>query len=486
MNKLSNAISVESKKKLTENGALSFSEANNPIITLFGQAGSLRNRTEEEIKKLFDEAYAYNAQLAVKMLFYIGDIRGGLGERRTFRICLRRLATINPILVVMNMDNIRVYNRYDSYYYLIGTPCEDIMWEYLLNQWIMDIQAMNEGKKCTLLAKWLKSPRVSNKTHKKWAAMTAEHFYLTEAIYRKTLSKLRKYIDVVETKMSSKEWDKINYENVPALAMVKYYGAFNTHDEERFNKYLYDVKIGYKKMNMSVTHPYEIVRKILNNSTYNETLKLAWDNLPQLKDNSNVLCFCDVSPSMTWDGERPLASSLGLGIYFAQQNKGAFHNQLLTFSTTPKFIQFKDSDNIYDCVKKVNTSNWGSTNLYAAFHKLIDISVQNHILQEDMPDAIIIISDNEIDEFNRTSNIDDFYSTIYKLFTNNNYTPPKIIFMNVEARQTTFLTLNENCLFISGNSVSSFPILLNNLSYKVMEMIEDLLMGPRYRQVVIP
>ena len=79
-------------RKLTENGAQAYSTTNNPVLDLFAEIGSLRPRSEEEIILKFSEAFAYDRALATKMLFYAGNIRGGLGERRTFRIILKYLA----------------------------------------------------------------------------------------------------------------------------------------------------------------------------------------------------------------------------------------------------------------------------------------------------------------------------------------------------------------------------------------------------------
>ena len=121
MNKLSQVMNMESARKVTENGADAFSRLDNPVLTFFAQAGAMRSRTESEVREMFRFAYQYNPHLATKMVFYIGDVRGGLGERKTFRICLNELAKINPEIVVANLDNIAFYNRYDySYSHLYG------------------------------------------------------------------------------------------------------------------------------------------------------------------------------------------------------------------------------------------------------------------------------------------------------------------------------------------------------------------------------
>ena len=49
---------------------------------------------------------------------------------------------------------------------------------------------------------------------------------LTEREYRKGLSALRKHLDVVERKMSSQNWQSIDYETVPSKANLNYNKAF--------------------------------------------------------------------------------------------------------------------------------------------------------------------------------------------------------------------------------------------------------------------
>ena len=85
------------------------------LLDLFGTIGALRTRDKAEIENKFARAFAEDALLATKMLFYAGDIRGlGLGERRTFRICLKWLAMNYPNIVRKNIMAIPMFNRWDS------------------------------------------------------------------------------------------------------------------------------------------------------------------------------------------------------------------------------------------------------------------------------------------------------------------------------------------------------------------------------------
>ena len=60
----------------------------------------------------------------------------------------------------------------------------------------------------------------------------------------------------------------------------------------------------------------------------------------------------------------------------------------------------------------------------------------------------------------------DFLQVLRKKFADCGYELPKLIMWNVEARHDTFLTNNENVLFVSGQSASTFKQLCANLNGK--------------------
>lgn len=451
--------------KFTENGAMAYSTTENDLLDLFSQIGSLRSRSESEIESKFARAFRENSLLATKMMFYAGNIRGGLGERRTFRICLKWLAQNYPSVVINNIDLVPLFNRYDSLFVLVGTRCEKAMWNFVANTMVQDMENFKMKKPYSLLAKWMPSENTSSQKTRILAKKARMVLGLSSRGYRKVLTALRKGLNVVESKMSANEWNKLVYSTVPSYAMLRYRNAFKMHDYERFQKYLDSVKAGKVKINSSTLYPYDLVHKY-NMGGYtpceDSVVEEQWKALPNyIEGENNILIMADVSGSMYG---RPLETSIGLATYFAQRNKGAYSGLYMTFTGRPHFVSIGKNDSLRDAVIKVQNTDIGyNTNLEAAFRYILDFAIRNRVAPHEMPSALVVISDMEIDRYLRTHNF-DFLQMMEKMFNSYGYNLPKIILWNVEARNDTFLTQDKNVIKVSGQSTSVFKGLMNRLN----------------------
>lgn len=61
----------------TENGGIKRKSTNNPVYDLFAMGGAYRQRSDADCILLFKNAFEYDANLALKCLFYLSDCRGG-------------------------------------------------------------------------------------------------------------------------------------------------------------------------------------------------------------------------------------------------------------------------------------------------------------------------------------------------------------------------------------------------------------------------
>jgi len=114
----------------TENGAVTYLSTQSECLDLFATIGALRRESDEEITNRFLRAYVENADLAMKMLFFARDIRGGIGERRVFRTIIKWLAANEPQSLEKNLSYIAEYGRYDDLLTLMGTSCENKVLSY--------------------------------------------------------------------------------------------------------------------------------------------------------------------------------------------------------------------------------------------------------------------------------------------------------------------------------------------------------------------
>lgn len=412
MSTLVQSINKKQTITRTENGAKSYSTSLNANLDLFFMGGAFRNRSEDELIALVGKAISEDKDLALKVLAYIRDARGGMGERRFFRSAIKYLANTG---VDFNISYIPELGRWDDVLELIGTPKEK---EALL----LIGKALNEDEN-GLCAKWMpRQGKIANKIRK---AIYREIVGPKE--YRKQLVRLTK---VVETQMCNKEWNNINYSHVPSIANVKYNKAFLRNDETRRREFLDAAVKGKVKINSSVAFPDDVVYKTGARGDW-QTATAMWNQLPNYLEGSNVrfLPICDVSASMRG---RPMEISVSLGMYLSERNESIFKDAFITFSENPQ-LQYLTGD-LQSRFNQLRTADWGmNTDLEATYRLILDAAVKNKISQAEMPTHLLIISDMEFDA--ATESNDSLYKTAKKLYKVAGYELPNIVFWNVNSRQ---------------------------------------------------
>jgi hypothetical protein len=473
-------LEIETSTTLTENGGRALSTTGDKLLNLFAVLGALRSRPTDVIDK-FDAAFRENADLATKMAFYGRDVRGGLGERAVGRLMLRELALLYPEVVTANFKNIVEFGRWDDLFVLFDTPCEDAMVEFAKMQLVSDKRHMDKHDSVSLLAKWMPSINASSEHTKALAHRFVKAFNTTPREYRKTLSALRKYIDVTEVKMSANKWTDIDYKAVPSNAMSNYGSAFERHDYEGFSRYMDAVKSGDVKINAATLYPYNVIETLERSSR--DVAEAQWKALPNyVEGDNNFLVMADVSESMHG---RPMHTSVGLAIYFAERNHGAFANKFMTFTDTPKIVEVT-GDSLYGKYKSFFKHVGYNTNLKAAFDAILSTAVRTKCPQADLPKALVIISDMKIDYWDGGSLT--FTEEMRNRFAEHGYEMPKLVYWNVDSRKDTFLASKNdpNAILVSGQSASTFKNLIKGIDLSAFEIMEQTLNDPRYDCVVVP
>ena len=467
----------------TENGAVALSTTMDACLDLFGTIGSLREADTNRIHTLFAESYKENPLFAVKIVFYARDIREGLGERNTFRVLLKYMAQMHPEALKPNLDLIGVFGRFDDLYCLIGTPLEDDMWAAMKKQFEEDLRNFQEGRAISLLAKWIKTADASSKETRGLGILTAQKLGYPVYNFKRIVRSMRKHIGVVEGLMSDNRWSEIKYPQVPSQAMMIYRKAFMRHDEERFGKFIQKAVTGEEKINSSALYPYDIVEKILYKGEDSNVLEAQWRQLPNyVGEGINAVVMADVSGSMTG---RPMATSIGLAIYFAERNKGDYHNLFMTFSSDPQIVSLK-GETLEQKINSAKSSEWGmNTNLKAAFDKILVIALENDTPPQDMPKSIIVISDMEIDFCGDKEWT--FYDKTAAKFRKNGYEIPNIIFWNVNSRHNVFHAdkSRRGVQLCSGQSAAVFKHLIECIGCTPVEMMQKVINSERYECITI-
>ena len=480
-----NELEKRTAGTLTENLGYAVDTTTSSLLDLFAISGALRTRDEDDIRLKFNLAFSEDALLATKLAFYTRNIRGGLGERDAFRYMLKELERINPSIVLKNLHFIPHFGRWDDLFVLFDTSVEKEMIQLIKEQLDEDIENTKDNKSISLLAKWMPSISTSSKETVALAKRFAKAWNMSYKDYRKMLSELRAYLKVVEVDMTAEEWEKINYSNVPSNAMNKYRNAFYNRDEIRFKEYIDTVKAGKTTIKSGTLYPYNIVEKIFYGNEKNDVLELQWNALPNyVSGENNFLVMADVSGSM-WG--RPIATSIGLAIYFAERNKGPFAGRYMTFSAIPEIANVKGIT-LYDKVRYVENHNIGyNTNLESAFMAILQTAVETKCSQQDLPKSLIIISDMEIDAYHIKGGNLNFYDEMKDRFAQQGYVIPNVVFWNVDSRHDTYHSFkdNPNVQLVSGQSASTFKLVIEGLNLTPYEIMLKALNDPQYDVVTI-
>ena len=476
----------------TENGARGFKTTGKKLLDLNFRVASLRKESEQNIGDMFFKAYQEDKKAALLWLFYVRDIRGGLGERRLFRVILSYLAHNCKELPIRELiPLIPEYGRYDDLYILLDTKYREDVLSYIKEQFYADKKGKELNQPISLLAKWLPSVNRGREF--------AAYFGMTEKQYRQTLSDLRRYLDVVERKMSAGQFGEIDYSAVPSRANLIYKNAFLKHDPERRLAFLESLQKGEQKIHAQVLYPHEIVEayrdkenRLYYSSTlkeYDETLEQLWKALPEnIASDESAIVVADGSGSMFVPIGNGTTSALSvanaLAIYFAERCNGEFKDKYITFSRNPQLVNLEKGKNLREKLQIAYSHNeMANTNIYKVFKLILQTGIKHKMEQNELPQNIIIISDMEFDSCAEGSN-ETAFQKIEKEYESYGYHLPRLIFWNVNSRTNT-IPIKENALGVALVSGFSVNILNMVMSKKLdpYEVLLDILKDERYQPV---
>jgi hypothetical protein len=445
MNNLINAL--ESNKAFTLNGMPAFEKNEDPLVSLFFEMGALRGQPERLIR-LFGDALIQEPAWTRKALLHLRDIKNGMGERQSYRDLVSRFCkhwTYDQVATLMHLTV--KYGRWDDLTVFLPTSMGKTAARYWMN-------AVRSGD--GLAAKWAPREKSSKKDIAKVLRAVAG---LSAKEYRQ---KLTRNTDVVETKMSFKEWDDIDFSKVPSVAMARYGNTFRRHAPIRFMEYLDRVQKGVEKMNAEAVFPHDVVRSV--NYGDEVAADAQWRSLPDFVGDFSFLPIVDVSGSMETrvsGNIRAIDVSIGLGLYLSERNKSVFKNRFITFSEIPSWFQLGSFMTLREKISATMGAPWGmNTNIRQVFELILNAAVSSRVPQEDMPDAVLILSDMQFDRCTLDPHA-GFLPMVREMYERAGYKTPTLIFWNLVSYGANFpVEVNESgVVLVSGFS----PAILKGL-----------------------
>lgn len=473
-NRLASRMRSQSNITQTENGAKTYRSTTNAVLDFFYLAP-----TSSDPLSLFQAALEEDPILALKAAFYLRDARGGKGRRQAFRDILSYLATYESSWFNAVVPFVPEYGRWDDILGFINSKVvRQLVWDQLQDD-------KNPAKQPTLLAKWMPSENASSRETVELAREWAQVLDLTPRAYRKTLTDLRLRIGIVENYMSHGAWEDINYSHVPSRAMKLYRKAFERNDPERFTSFVTKAVKGEVKIQSRQLYPHEIVAEFTHGSGRDDVLEAQWNQLPNFfgDEERNVLVVVDTSSSMqTKIGQGKVEAidvSVGLGLYCAERNRGAFQNLVMTFNTQSEIVEIKGKT-LQTRVNRTMKIPWGgTTNLQDVFLTLLRYAKAERVKAKDMPTNIIIITDGEFDiQVSGNTN----FEGIKDQYKAAKYPMPILTFWNVDARhnQAPVIKSEKNVFLVGGFSAETIGKVLNAEATTPEGLMLEVLNSERY------
>ena len=474
MNTFMDAL-TNNEKSYTANGGTAYHTSGSMLVDLNFSVPSLRNvavnfygkSTHDryfysadgvmdavEALRLFITSYEEDPLYTMKWLMYARHIKLGLGERDVFRMMLTKIGDLHPEMALQFIIGTELWNygRWDDvlriFFDTTSGILHDGLGELIVNQFRRDVMGCGLGDSISLLAKWMPSNNTSSKQKRSEAAILQSLLHLNAREYRKILSKLREHLAVVDRKASLNQWNDINYNHVPSKANLKYRTAFLKHDEERRKAYLTSLEKGGDsvKINANSMFLYDIVQAYVKADSgwdsslnpYDETLEQLWNAQESPKDYDDILVIRDGAGSMGQQlcgnsSVTALSVADSIALYCAQHNKNEpFKNRFITFSNRPQMVDISMCQTLRDKLRRLHRyDDYSNTDIEATFNLILDTAVKNHLRQEELPSACLIISDMQFDQATKHEDNITVIESCRRKFEDIGYTIPKLIFWNV-------------------------------------------------------
>jgi len=457
----------------TNNGDFTHDSTGNALLEFFSKAGSIFKKKEsyyggeKTVLELFKPAWVKNNYKAMQLSMWSRDIRGGAGNRGGFRDIIAWLATVDSQWVEANLHMIPEVGRWDDLESLVGTICESSA----LSFWV---RAIRDGN--GLAAKWAPRADKNKEIFNKMRKIAG----LDPKSWRKLIVK---NTNVVETVMCSQEWQNIDFNKVPSVAMARYNKAFKKHEPARFDEWKSALEKGVDedgnavKVNASVLFPHDVIRTLNTDTDSDKLANAQFAALPNYMEGTDmrIMAICDFSGSMSVPvsgSVQAIDVSLGLGLYCSDKlgEKNPFYRKFIPFSNDSRLVDWR-KETFSEAARNHNDGWCGSTNIGSALNKILESAQMFNATNDQIPNCLLILSDMQFDAGNRGG--ETSIETAMKVWEAAGYKRPKIVYWNLASYDGSPATkAHKDVALVSGFSPSVLKAVLGGTDFTPMAILE--------------
>lgn len=454
----------------TKNNALTH-QSNNPLISLYF------NLTDgADYSLLVESAWRENPLKTTILLYDLRNCRGGKGRYKLFAKCVAYLLNAGR---VFPLEHIPLYGSFKDY--------KRIHKHVDITNTIVNIFSKTLISDCytlynTSIRGFKKNPRMDMIIPHESLSMAAKYapnnktllgklirknMSLSPKSYRLLLTALRSRLNIVEIKMSAKEWKSIDYSTVHSVALLNKRKTFIKHAPEEWRTYMQNVSLGKNKINVKQLYPYQIVNNMDNDAC------IIFDKfLETVTGLNDCITVCDVSGSMTVGSPAPIDVAVSLTLISAWKAKGFFHKKFFTFSDKSDLVTIK-GENWIERINNIKRANWGmNTNIQSVFDQLL--------VYPDEIRTVLVISDMQFDACGEGNTN---FELIEQKYNEIGCKRPNFVFWNVSSlgKDIPVKSDTKGVIFVSGFSPSIFNFIANSSDDTTPEsFVEMVINNPMY------
>ena len=278
---------------------------------------------------------------------------------------------------------------------------------------------------------------------------------------------------------------------IPSLASARYKKAFKRQATESYAKYAEALKNGTAKINAGAVFPYDVLKGAIGTyecralgETERQVMLSQWEALPNYVGEGSVLPMVDVSGSMSSSKVHGTSLTcmdvaMSLGLYMAEKNTGPFKDTFLTFTDSPQLMYLKG--NVFDKLDQMSGAVGYSTNVDAAFQKVLDVAIEQKIPAEFMPENILILSDMQFNSHEIHGKSVSAMEMIRAKYKEAGYEVPNIVFWNLNSYGNAPTRFDEcGVALVSGFSPAIVKTVLACEDFNPMAVMMAAVMISRY------